>query len=165
MSIMSFENLGKFFDWADNKLIPIIETLNEETFTRQLEGTNKSIRDLVEHLAVYYEYFILRKEKIPFRELEEKIKLKNKQDLLNHWKKAVKEFSKSLALPQEEFTKMSISKNETVQVPFIEYLYSYTDHATYHRGQLITTFKAITRQNAVPTDYYDFLVSNLTSGD
>ena len=70
---MSIINLGKFYNWADNKIIPILETLNEETFTKTLEGTQKSIRDLVEHFVVFYEFFSLRKEKISFRDLQEKI--------------------------------------------------------------------------------------------
>ncbi len=38
-----------------------------------------------------------------------------------------------------------------------DYLLSYTDHSSYHRGQIITTFKIITGKEGISTDFYYFL--------
>ena len=37
------------------------------------------------------------------------------------------------------------------------FLLVYTDHSTYHRGQLVTTYKLITGKQSVSTDFYSYL--------
>jgi len=157
------DNLGEYYEWADNRIIALLEPLEEELFVKTLEGTQKSLRDLAEHLIVYYEYFVFRKSRIPFKSLQEKLTIMDKQELLNHWGKVIKEFCKAVENSKEEFIDIPISKTETTKVSKDEYLFCYSDHATYHRGQLITTYKAITGKNAVNTDYYDFLIDHSPS--
>lgn len=155
------DNLGKYYEWADNRIIALLETLEEELFIRNLEGTGNSLRGLTEHLIVYYEYFVFRKTRIPFKSLQEKLKIMDKQELLNHWGKVIKEFSKAIENTKEDFIDIPLPNSETTKVSKDEYLFCYTDHATYHRGQLITTYKAITGEKALNTDYYDFLIDHL----
>lgn len=155
------DNLGKYYEWADYRIIALLETLEEELFIKVLAGTQRSLRELVEHLIVYYEYFVYKKTNVPFKSLEEKLKMMNKRELLNHWKKAIKEFSEAVKNSKEDFIDIPVSKTETTKISKDEYLFCFSDHATYHRGQLITTYKAVTDQNAVVTDYYDFLIDNL----
>ena len=155
------DNLGKYYEWADNRIIALLENLDEELFVKILEGTQRSLRDLVEHLVVYYEYFLYKKTKVSFKSLQEKLKKMDKRELLNHWKKVMKEFSKKVKNSKEDFIDIPISKTETIKISKDEYLYCYSDHATYHRGQLITTYKAVTEEDAVVTDYYDFLIDHL----
>ena len=155
------DNLGKYYEWADNRIIILLEKLDEELFVKFPDGTQRSLRDLVEHLVVYYEYFSFKKTKVSFKALQEKLKKMDKPELLNHWKKVMKEFSKAVENSKEDLVDIPLSKTETTKVSKDEYLFCFSDHATYHRGQLITTYKAVTEEDAVVTDYYDFLIDHL----
>jgi len=155
------DHLGKYYEWADNRIITLLENVEEESFVKILAGTQRSLRELAEHLIVYYEYFVYRKTKVSFKALQKKLKIMSKQELLNHWKKAIKEFSEAVTNSKEDKIDIPLSKSGTAKIPKDKYLFCFSDHATYHRGQLVTTYKAVTGQNAVATDYYDFLIDTL----
>jgi uncharacterized damage-inducible protein DinB len=155
------ENLGTYYEWADSRVIVLLENVDEELFVNKLKGTRRSLRDLVEHLIVYYEYFLYRKTRVSFKKLQEKLKTMEKQKLLDHWKNVMKEFAGAVDKFNEEFVDIPLANGKTKKVSKGDYFLCYTDHATYHRGQLITTYKAMTGQKAVATDYYDFLIDNL----
>jgi uncharacterized damage-inducible protein DinB len=157
-------NLGKYYEWADNRIIALLAPLDEELFEEKMKGTKRSLRDLSEHLVVYYEYFLRRKEKVSFKSLQEKLKKMDKKALLNHWKNIINEFSETVETSEEDFVDIPLSKGKSAKISSDEYLFCYSDHASYHRGQLITTYKVITRQKATATDYYDFLNDNLKNG-
>lgn len=158
------DHLGKYYEWADSRIISLLDAVDEELFVKILDGTQKSLRDLVEHLVVYYEYFLYKETKVSFRKLLEKLKKMKKKELLSHWKNVMKEFSEAVQNSREDFVDIPLPKGGTVKISREKYLLCYSDHATYHRGQLITTYKAITKKNAVATDYYDFLIDHLKSG-
>ena len=85
----------------------------------------------------------------------------DKPELLNHWKMVMKEFSVAVENFKDDVVDLPLSQGGTAKVSKAEYLFCYSDHATYHRGQLIITYKAMTGQKAVGTDYYDFLIEHL----
>jgi uncharacterized damage-inducible protein DinB len=155
------DHLGKYYEWADSRIIVLMEKVGEELFVNKLKGTRRSLRDLVEHLIAYYEYFLFRKTNVSFKKLQEKLKTMEKQELLKHWQNIMKEFSEAVQNSREDFIDIPLPEGGTVNVSRDEYLFCFSDHATYHRGQLITTYKAVTRQKAAATDYYDFLLERL----
>jgi uncharacterized damage-inducible protein DinB len=104
---------------------------------------------------------MVRKTKVSFKSMQEKLRKMDKQELLDHWKNIIKEFSESVQNSKEDFVDIPLLKGGTTNVSRDENLFCFSDHATYHRGQLITTYKAVTKQNAVATDYYDFLIDSL----
>lgn len=153
------ENLGRYYEWADNRVITLLESLDEESFAKVPEGIQRSIRDLAEHLIVYYEYYAHRDRKVPFKSLQAKLKKMDKAGLLNHWKQALKDFSEALENTGEDSIDIPLPNGKTTGISRESYIFAFTDHATYHRGQLITVYKAITGKNAVASDYYDFLTA------
>lgn len=158
---MTSNHLGKYYEWADKRIIALLEKADEKLFVKKLEGNKRSLRDLAEHLVVYYEYFLYKKNKVSFKKLQEKLKTMGKQELLDYWKKVMKEFSRSVENFEEDFVDLPLSKGGSAKVSRDNYLFCYSDHATYHRGQLITTYKEVTGRKAVATDYYIFLMDCL----
>jgi uncharacterized damage-inducible protein DinB len=155
------DDLGKYYEWADKRVIALLEALDDELFGKVLKGIDRSIRDLAEHLIFYYEYYLHRKNKLSSKTLKVKLKGMDKNALLKHWKQALKEFSETVENFGEELINIPISKGKTAKIPGDVYLFAFTDHATYHRGQLITIYKVITGKKAIATDYYDFLIDGI----
>ncbi|MFV2016074.1 MAG: hypothetical protein ACC656_11635, partial [Candidatus Heimdallarchaeota archaeon] len=83
-----------------------------------------------------------------------------KDELLKLWKNLVSNFVEFILTKNtEEKMSMRISKDDSIDVEFDEYFFAYTDHSTYHRGQLIDHYKFATgNEKAISSDHYDYLV-------
>ena len=81
-------------------------------------------------------------------------------ELFSHWKKIITEFNSELGKKDSNsLFKLSTGENKTKDIQEWMNVLLYTDHSTYHRGQLIVTYKLVTgNKDAVATDYYEFLV-------
>lgn len=152
------KDLGKYYEWADGRIIGLLDKMDEGHFSEKVRGADRSVRELAEHLIVYYDYF-LTKEKERFLEIQESLKKMDKNELLDFWKKAVGKFAEAVDGFTEDPVEIQDANKGSIKVPRNKYLLLYTDHATYHRGQLITLFKTVTGEEAVNTDYYEFLIS------
>ena len=58
---------------------------------------------------------------------------------------------------EEEPVTFSISKDEKITVNALENLLMYTDHSTFHRGQLLSAIKYLGKKG-ISSDYYYYLV-------
>ena len=155
---MKVSELGPYYEWAENRIIKLLAPLPDDQFEMKLENTGVSLRDLTIHMIIQYEWFFHWSEKTFMKEMRDKLSRNTKEELLKHWRDGRNKF---LAAIKEE------DPNKTIEVPFTndkiikirneDYLFAYTDHHTYHRGQIVTTFKAVTGNEAVNTDYYTYL--------
>lgn len=163
---MDIRSLGSFYVWADKRIIKMLRHIPEEKFSYRLQATNRSLKDLSKHMIGSYEQFILfhlKNKHIGMKELEDLMNSYNskaKEELLNYWHEIVVKFSHVLKEVEiDAVVEVPSGKQSLVKVPYEEVIFSYTDHSTYHRGQLITTLKVLTGQEVSNTDYYTYLVT------
>ncbi|MHA2105561.1 MAG: DinB family protein [Candidatus Hodarchaeales archaeon] len=155
---MNIREIGQYYIWADKKVKDLINDLSEEEFSKVIDNTGRSIKDLVEHMISTYETF-----DVPFNreEFEEKFRTLSdlpKVELLDYWIKAVSDFTSKIESSIKDKADLMIEENKIVSIPYEEYLLSYTDHNTYHRGQLVTSYRILTGKEPINTDYYTFLI-------
>jgi uncharacterized damage-inducible protein DinB len=155
---MNIREIGQYYIWADKKIKDLINDLSEEMFSKVIDNTGRSIKDLVEHMISTYETF-----DVPFNseEFEEKFKTLSdlpKVELLDYWIKAVSDFTSKVESSTNDKADFTVEENKVISIPYEEYLLSYTDHNTYHRGQLVTSYRVLTGKEPVNTDYYLFLM-------
>ena len=150
------KNMIEFYKWADNKIIDLLQKTSEEDFNKKI--TQRSLRDLSEHMMVYLEWY-LHPEK-SFEEIMNSYKSLSKDQVLDLWKTTVSNFVDTvLSKNENEKVSMPVSKGKTVDVNFDENVFAYTDHSSYHRGQIITHYKLATgKKEAVGTDHYSYLM-------
>lgn len=150
---MNISDIGKHCIWADHEVSKLLLSISEDDFTKVPEHTGRSLHDLVVHLLAGYEMVIggdYNKAMTTYDTLEQ-------ENLLSTWNTLVSKFiteiesnpSKSYTIKMDDGTQRKIEGQN--------YLLSYTDHSTYHRGQIITTFKMVTGKEAVSTDFYTYL--------
>lgn len=156
---MKITDLGTYYYWADKRIIEMLEDISDEQFNLKLENTELSIRDLSIHLVYYYELWLqhMASDEWPqTNKLIAEIKSENRKGLLERWKKSVIDYALKLKECKGAID-IPISKERIVEMDFDDVIFSYTDHSTYHRGQLITTYKIVTGKNAINTDYWTYL--------
>ena len=157
---MNLDYLGDYYIWADNKLIDLLKTVSEEDFTKVPSKLQRSMRDLTEHMISTYEFIAEPFSMKKYSEILKNLSEKTKGELFRYWSSKVAHFKLEISKLQD-LQKVDLPESETsmIQVePWILTL-SYTDHNTYHRGQLITTYKLVTgNDEAVNTDFYNFVL-------
>jgi uncharacterized damage-inducible protein DinB len=137
----------------------MLQDVSKEQFDLELEQTGLSLHDLTIHLLFYYELWLqhMVTNKWPqTTQLMIELKSEEKTGLLERWKKVITEFAQKLKECKGKI-EIRINKEQLVEMDFDDLIFSYTDHSTYHRGQLITTFKIVTRKKAMNTDYWTYL--------
>ena len=152
MEISYFE---EYYAWADIRIIESLTKISdEELLIKKIEPDGRSIRDMVEHIAGSYEMiFNVPASQEEFKGLFDKIKQYSWIELIEYWKKWLNKYVK--ALRTDSFPMPS---NSSVEIPSKnDYIFSYSDHSTYHRGQLAFLIN-LTGNKAINTDYYTFLL-------
>ena len=150
---MILSDIAKHCIWADRELATLLATVSQDDFTTVPDHTGRSIQDLVVHILAGYEMVLggdYNNAITTYGSLKHK-------ELLDTWKDQVEKFVTELDNnPSKSYTiKMDNDKERKIEGQ--NYLLSYTDHSTYHRGQIVTTFKLITGKDAVSTDFYTYL--------
>ena len=79
------------------------------------------------------------------------------KDLLTTWNTRVEEFVEAIESDPKKSYMLKMEDGTERKIEGQNYLLSYTDHSTYHRGQIITTFKVVTGKEAISTDFYTYL--------
>ncbi|MDH5401201.1 MAG: hypothetical protein OEZ01_06640 [Candidatus Heimdallarchaeota archaeon] len=154
MSLM--RNIGAYYRWADTKVIELLSTLSEEEFNQESEGSKKSIAKLIQHLVLYYEINLHTYQKGIYDDIKLKLSKMDQSQLLTHWKEIIIRFEEIL-FTFPDTMKMPTPDMKILDVPAEVYIFSTTDHSTYHRGQIILLYKEITNNEAVSTDHYSFI--------
>ena len=162
---MKVSELSFYYAWADKRIINLLNTISNEQFTQKLNN-ERSLKELSAHLVASYEMLLLHNLNntyLGMKELEElskQIKNKSKNELLEYWGQILERLIILLMKisPKKELN-IPTGQQSLTKAKYEELIFSFTDHSTYHRGQLITTFKIITGNEAINTDYYTYLIT------
>ncbi len=152
---MEISYFSDYYIWAENRIIEsLVKITDEVLFTKKIEPDGRSIRDMVEHIATSYEMiFNTPTSQDEYKKLIDRINKLSWSELLNYWKKWLNKFAEVIdkdCFPIPSNTPIEIkSKND--------YIFAYSDHSTYHRGQLVI-FINLAGEKAPNTDYFSFLM-------
>lgn len=159
---MEISNFGEYYVWADNRIIDFLATItNNELIDREViekknEQDGRSIRDLIEHISVYYEIVINSpNSREDFESKKEKVSKLSWGELIEYWKKWVQKFA--TALDNDTFPyPLLASTSPPPKTIMNDSIFTYSDHSTYHRGQLAILINIMTGQKTINTDYFTF---------
>jgi uncharacterized damage-inducible protein DinB len=150
---MELSDIGKHCIWADRETINLLKTIKEEDFNKTPEHTGRSIKDLVVHILSGYDMALGGN----YKSAMDKYGNKDQKNLLKSWDSNVLKFITEIENDSSKSYTIKMDDESERKIEGQNLLLSYTDHSTYHRGQIISTFKFITGKEAVSTDYYTYL--------
>lgn len=150
---MTLSDIGKHCIWADRELAKLLSSVSQDDFVKVFYHTGRSMHDLIVHLVATYEIELGGDYKQAMKDYSSM----NKVKLLNTWSNLVEKFITEIeSNPQKSF-EVKMEDGSKRKIEGLNFKLAYTDHSTYHRGQLVTTFKGITGREAISTDFYDCL--------
>lgn len=151
-------DLGDYYIWAHNKFREVIKNLTHEEFTQVEDKVGRSIKDLVIHMIVMTESCYSNKPMDAYVKLMEELKTKSKDDIIKFWKTSDENFADVVdKITEDPVIFLIWHTDEKMTITAMENLLMFTDHSTYHRGQLMSALKYLGKEG-ISSDYYYYLV-------
>lgn len=152
------KDIGHYYIWANDKFRKVIAELTPEEFNH-LNKVDRSIKELIIHMiAMFDACYVDDKDQIDvYLKVYEDLRTKNKDEILETWKNSDINFAKAVEEHYgEEFGGGPIDYGVTMTMPGLEKLVAYTDHSTFHRGQLLSALRLLGKQG-ISSDYYYYI--------
>ncbi|MFX0087674.1 MAG: DinB family protein [Candidatus Hodarchaeota archaeon] len=159
---MDISFFSDYYVWAENRIIEsLVKITDEKLFKKKIEPNGRSIRDMVEHIATSYEMiFNTPKSQEEYTKFIDRISELSWSNLIDYWKKWLNKFAE--IIDQDSFP---IPRNFPIEIKSKDdYIFAYSDHSTYHRGQLVILIN-LTGEKALNTDYFTFLMEKDKNND
>lgn len=150
---MDVHHLLKYYEWADEQLYAAIEMIADEDFVKNHDQP-RSIGQLLEHYVNGYDYVWYDNNLL--RERIDELARMSRTELMEAWMDSLRRFMEE-SKKFEGVQTMQVSKDKSVELDRDNYLLMFTDHITYHRGQIVHAMKLL-GYPGVNTDYYSVLL-------
>lgn len=140
--------------WADEKVWAIVKTLSDDDFSRELDDNISSIHGRYLHMAEghsqwYNRWNNVSSEQIRFDELD-------REDLFRFLQRYNELILNSIHGNGFDVSEVPILDGRII-LSVEEMVFNIINHATYHRGQIVTLLRRLGK-SVSPTDYVPYLL-------
>jgi uncharacterized damage-inducible protein DinB len=155
MNKQYFIELAKYNLWANTIVCGWLEQISDEQWNKEIISSFNSIQETVLHTISAENAWLQRFKKEPFEWLQSTYK-GSKEEHIKLWK----ENSTQLKAFIDAFDENDLNKNldfkrlngEAYSMPYYQLFAHVVNHATYHRGQLVTMLRQAGFANISYTD-------------
>jgi len=156
------QNYADFFVWADEKIRSEVIKISDEKYTKIIDGTKRSIRDLVLHVIGMYDFFFAFQTGLSYDQAIEAAGKLSRNELMDYWREITAKFSLAIKSNERTTFNLPVGPEKLASIDALDWFLLFTDHSSYHRGQLMTFLK-ISGSEGVASDYLKFTFEKLTS--
>ncbi len=150
---MLLDYIGHYYTWANDKFRAVFKDFTDEEFDNENNSIKKSIRELVIHQITTNEFLLIKEVK----ELVSKLREMDRGKLIEFWKKSDMRFADKINKNYEGTTELSISDDKNIKIGKDELYFAYTDHSTFHRGQMLSLIREYGK-DGINTDFYSYML-------
>ncbi len=147
MSKKYFTELSEYNIWANDRVCDWLGKISEEQWKQPLVSSFRSIYETILHVASAEKIWVERLQKKTSHELLSETFTGSKEDLLKTWKEISLSLKKLMEeMPEEQFQQKLLFKNTKgieYHQPYYQLLAHVINHATYHRGQVVTMLRQV----------------------
>ncbi len=156
MNKQYFIELAEYTVWANNTVGDWLEKISDEQWKQFVESSFPSIYETVLHVAASDKVWVQRlKQFTEFENLTSTFKGSNKE-LIQVWKNGTLDFKQFIEdFPEEKLDeKLSFKNMKGIphNQPYWQLFAHIINHATYHRGQLVTMLRQVGYKDLSSTD-------------
>lgn len=159
MNKQYFIELAGFNIWANNIVCGWLENISDDQWNQEIISSFNSIQETVLHIISAEKAWIQRFKKEPVEWLQFSYK-GTKEEHIKLWK----EISTAFKAYIENFNEDDLAKNldfkrlngDAYSMPYYQLFAHVVNHATYHRGQLVTMLRQSGFLNVGATDLLGF---------
>jgi uncharacterized damage-inducible protein DinB len=155
MTKQYFIELAEYNAWANDIVCSWLEQITDEQWNKEIVSSFNSIRETVLHVISAEQAWIKRFKKEPVVWLQSTYK-GTKDEHIKIWKDSSAEFKVCVsALDENDLYKNLDFKRlngDAYSMPYYQLFAHVVNHATYHRGQLVTMLRQAGFTNISATD-------------
>ena len=159
MSKNFFIELSEYHSWANNRVCDWLEHISAEQWNQPVVSSFQSIYETILHMAGAEKTWLERMKKQPNSQMLAATFKGSKDELIEIWKATSAGYQKFImAMPEDQFQQILNYKNlkgKEFNEPFYQLLAHVFNHATYHRGQVVTMLRQV--------GYTDFSSTDMTT--
>jgi uncharacterized damage-inducible protein DinB len=155
--------IANYSNWADNAIIKWLEEINDEQWEKEVASSFNAIAKTATHIVSAKKVWIDFWKKTPAPVFLSSTFTGTKNELIEIWKKTMAEYIDFIEnYPEENYTqKISFMvRGEEWNMEFAQTVLHQNNHATYHRGQLVTMLRQTGFTNFNNTDLATYFVKN-----
>ena len=151
-----FKEAAEYNLWANTIVCSWLEQINDEQWTRETVSSFNSIQQTVLHLISAEKAWLERFKKNPnIVWLQNEFK-GSKEDHIKLWKETSTELKSFIDAFDENDLDTNLDfkrlNGDAYSMPFYQLFAHVVNHATYHRGQLVTMLRQVGFSNVSATD-------------
>jgi uncharacterized damage-inducible protein DinB len=155
MNKQYFKELAEYNLWANNIVCGWLEQINDEQWNKEIISSFNSIQKTVLHIISAENAWLQRFKKEPFDWLQSTYK-GTKEEHIILWKKTSSELKSFVDAFNENDLNTNLDfkrlNGDAFSMPYYQLFAHVVNHATYHRGQLVTMFRQAGFTNISATD-------------
>jgi len=155
MTKQYFIELAEFNVWANNIVCTWLEQINDEQWNEEIISSFNSIQETVLHIISAENAWLQRFRKEPFDWLQSTYK-GSKEEHIKLWRKTSTELKSFIDAFDENNLNTNLDfkrlNGDAYSMPYYQLFAHVVNHATYHRGQLVTMLRQAGFTNVSATD-------------
>lgn len=147
MTLTDVKTLYDFNAWAQNRLMGVVETLAEEPYAKDMGSSHGGVQGTLVHILASFEMWLARwKGSSPNRLLNVQ-DVPTLADAKKQWTESQKKLDDFLnGLNESDLPKVisyTTTEGKKYSTPLWQMMQHLVNHATYHRGQIVTMLRQI----------------------
>ena len=156
--------LARYNNWTDYMVMGWLSRLNDEQWEQQMVSSFTSIQATVLHVVSAKQIWLDFWTKKPNPVYISATFKGNKEELIEIWKMASCELEKFVhEYPESEYqglVAVTYPNGKKAEMAFWKTFLHFVNHATYHRGQLVTMLRQVGFSDFSNTDLFTHFMSN-----
>jgi len=157
-----FTELVGYNNWTDKIIINWLLQLSDDQWEQQIKSSFNSIQDTVLHIVSAKRVWVDFWTKVPNPVYLSATFIGTREELISIWQKASEDLQNFIENYQEESYQELISvmfpNGRGVEMVFWKTLPHFVNHATYHRGQLVTMLRQVGFNSFNNTDLFTYFL-------
>lgn len=159
-----FTELANYHNWTDSIIIEWLKQLNNEQWEQPVESSFNSIKKTAIHMVSAKKIWIDFWTKVPYPVYLSSEFTGTKNELIEIWQKVSADLKNFIEnYPEEDYLKsvdFIYPNGRQGQMIFWQTFPHFVNHATYHRGQLVTMLRQTGFSNFSNTDMATYFITN-----
>lgn len=145
MNLVDIKTLFDFNFWANNRLFTVLDGLSEEQYTKDLGSSHGGVKGTLAHILASHEMWLSRWQGNPSKttiDANGGPSLATAKQFWNDMQQKLSTFVNRLT--EADLAKpigYTNTKGESYSTPLVQMMQHLVNHATYHRGQIVTMLR------------------------
>lgn len=155
--------IADYSNWVDNAVIKWLEEINDEQWEKEISSSFNSIAKTATHIVSAKKVWIDFWKNTPNPVFLSSKFNGTKNELIEIWKKTMDDYKDFIEnYPEENYSEIISFKvrDEEWKLEFAQAVLHQNNHATFHRGQLVTMLRQAGFINFSNTDLATYYVKN-----